>query len=56
VQTFLVQHVGSGTYLPTERAVSGKSYGAVPASTPVGPEGGRELAEKTLEMINSMWD
>ena len=55
VQTFLVQHVGSGTYLPTERAVSGKSYGAVPASTPVGPEGGRELAEKTVELINAMW-
>ena len=55
VQTFLVQHVGSGTYLPTLRAVSGKSYGAVPASTPVGPEGGRELAQKTVEIINSLW-
>ena len=56
VQTFLVQHVGSGTYLPTLRAISGKSYGAVPASTPVGPEGGRELAQKTVEIINSLWD
>lgn len=55
VQTFLVQHVGSGTYLPTLRAVSGKSYGAVPASTPVGPEGGRELVQKTVEIINSLW-
>ena len=26
VQTFLVQHVGSGTYLPTERAVRGGGY------------------------------
>ena len=56
IQTFLVQHVGSGTYLPTLRAVSGKSYGAVPASTPIGPEGGRELVQKTMEIINSMWD
>lgn len=56
VQTFLVQHVGSGTYLPTMRAITGKSYGAVPASTPVGPEGGRELVEETLQIINSMWE
>ncbi|MBU0716012.1 MAG: hypothetical protein KJ964_11700 [Verrucomicrobia bacterium] len=55
VQTFLVQHVGSGTYLPTARAVSGKSYGAVPASTPVGPEGGRELVERTLAIIAELW-
>lgn len=55
VQTFLIQHVGSGTYLPTVRAVSGKSYGAVPASTPVGPEGGRELVEWTLKTINTLW-
>ncbi len=41
VQTFIVQLAGPGTYLPTPRAVAGKSYGAVPASTPVGPEGGR---------------
>jgi len=44
MQTFLVQHVDSETYLPTLRAVTGRSYGAVPASTPVGPEGGREPA------------
>lgn len=55
VQTFLVQHVGSGRYLPTMRAVSGKSYGAVPASTPVGPEGGRELVERTLAIIAELW-
>ncbi len=55
-QTFLVQHAGLGTYLPTARAISGKSYGAVPASTPIGPEGGRELAQKTVEIINSLWD
>jgi hypothetical protein len=47
---------GSGTYLPTARAVSGKSYGAIPASTPVGPEGGRELVEWTVSAINALWD
>jgi hypothetical protein len=55
VQTLLIQHVGSGSYLPTQRAAAGGSYGAVPASTPVGPEGGRELAEWTIEAINAMW-
>ncbi|HRU05674.1 MAG TPA: hypothetical protein P5137_07850 [Candidatus Brocadiia bacterium] len=55
VQTFLIQLTGSGTYVPTQRAVAGKSYGAVPASTPVGPEGGRELAEKTIAVIEQLW-
>jgi hypothetical protein len=56
VQTFLVQLAGSGTYLPTMRSVEGGAYGAVPASTLVGPEGGRELVEKTLELIHSIWE
>lgn len=55
LQTFLVQHAGFGTYLPTARAVAGKSYGAVPASTPVGPEGGRELARWTVGALNAFW-
>ncbi len=55
VQTFLVQLAGNGTYVPTERAVAGKSYGAVPASTPVGPEGGRELAEWTVGAIADLF-
>lgn len=55
VQTFLVQHVGSGTYLPTARSVAGGSYGAVPASTPIGPEGGRELVSRTVELIDDLW-
>jgi len=37
-------------------SVAGGSYGAVPASTLMGPEGGQELVEKTLEMINSIWE
>ncbi len=56
VQTFLVQHVGAGTYVPTFRATAGKSYGAVPASTPVGPEGGQELVEWTVAAIEAVWD
>ncbi len=56
IQTFLVQLTGSGSYLPPSRSVAGGSYGAVPASTLMGPEGGQELVEKTLEIINSMWD
>ena len=54
-QTLTVQLVGPGSYLPTERAVAGGSYGAVPPSTPVGPEGGAELVEQTLAMLQSLW-
>ena len=55
VQTFVVQLAGGGTYVPTERAIAGRSYGAVPASTPVGPEGGRELVEWTVAAIDALW-
>lgn len=54
-QTFVVQLAGPGGYLPTQRAVMGGSYGAVPASTLVGPEGGRELVEWTVNAINTMF-
>lgn len=56
IQTFLVQLAGNGTYLPTFRAVAGKAYGAIPASNVVGPEGGQELVENTLEIINALWE
>ncbi len=55
-QNFLVQLAGAGTYVPTERAVAGKGYGAVPASNLVGPEGGALLVEKTLELIQRLWN
>jgi hypothetical protein len=55
IQTFIVQLTGSGTYLPTKRSIAGGAYGAVPASTLMGPEGGKELVEKTLDIINSLW-
>ena len=55
VQTFVVQLAGKGTYVPTERSVAGGGYGAIPESTEVGPEGGRELVERTLELLDSLW-
>ncbi len=57
VQTFVVQ-LSNGTYgyLPTERSVAGGAYGAIPESNEVGPTGGRELVDKTVELIESLWD
>lgn len=53
IQTFLIQlSNGSYGYLPPYRSTLGGSYGAEPASTLIGPEGGQELVEKTLELIN----
>jgi len=55
VQTFLVQLAnGEGTYLPTERAVLSKSYGGEVIDNLIGPEGGQELVERTVEEINKM--
>lgn len=54
VQTFVVQLSGQGGYLPTAQSLSGKGYGAV--GNLVGPEGGQELVEGTLKMINKIWD
>jgi len=55
VQTFVVQLVGEGTYLPTEKAVRGGHYSAVVHSNLVGPEGGNVLVERTVNIINSLW-
>jgi hypothetical protein len=56
LQTFLVQLAGEGTYLPTERAVTGKSYGAGVESCLCGPEGGQALVEKTLDALNELME
>ena len=57
VQTFLAQLVNVvGTYLPTEKAVLAKSYGGEVVDNLVGPEGGQEIVERTVEAINSIWD
>jgi len=55
VQTFVVQLVGPGTYLPTEKAIRGGHYSAIVHSSLVGPEGGNVLVEKTVNIINSLW-
>ncbi len=54
-QTFVIQLSGSGSYLPSERSIAGKGYGSVPASSVVGPEGGRELVEWTLMAAQKLW-
>jgi hypothetical protein len=55
VQTFLVQLAGAGTYLPSRRSLAGGGYGSVPASNPVGPDAGRQLADRTIEVIQQLW-
>jgi hypothetical protein len=54
-QTFVVQLVGSGTYLPTEKAIRGGHYSAVVHSSLVGPEGGNVLVDRTINIINLLW-
>lgn len=56
LQTFLIQLAcGCGGYLPTERAVAGGGYSAIPESGLVGPEGGRVLVDRTVEVMNGLW-
>ena len=56
-QVFVVQLAdGCGGYLPTRAAVAGGSYSSKPASTVCGPDGGDALVERTLELINGLFD
>ena len=55
VQTFLVQLAGAGSYVPSPRSTAGGGYGSIPASNSVGPEGGRRLADRTIEIIQELW-
>ncbi|MCM8767800.1 MAG: hypothetical protein NC921_03330, partial [Candidatus Omnitrophica bacterium] len=55
IQTFVVQLTGPGTYLPTARSVKGGGYGSVSPSNIVGPEGGRELVEETIKLIEELF-
>ncbi|MCA1686945.1 MAG: hypothetical protein LC745_13440, partial [Planctomycetia bacterium] len=55
LQTFVVQFVGPGSYVPTGRAAWGGGYSAIAESNLVGPEGGQVLTERTVELINSLW-
>ncbi|HID22930.1 MAG TPA: hypothetical protein EYP14_11100 [Planctomycetaceae bacterium] len=55
VQTFVVQLVGPGTYVPTEKAVRGGGYSAVVHSSLVGPKGGQILVDRTVTLIKELW-
>lgn len=56
-QTVLIQLAGPGIgwYLPSARAVQGGGYGAIPAVSAVGPEGGQELVAETLALIRELF-
>lgn len=54
-QNFLVQLAnGQGGYLPSQKAVA-KHYGGLAADNSVGPEGGQQLVDRTLEIIAGLW-
>lgn len=55
LQTFVIQLAGPGSYVPTMRAAQGGGYSAIVESNLVGPEGGQVLADRTVELINSLW-
>jgi hypothetical protein len=57
LHTFVVQLAcDSGGYLPTEKGVAGGGYGARAADGRVGPEGGQVLVNRTVELIDELWD
>ncbi len=55
LQTFVVELVGPGTYVPSERAIHGGGYSAIVQSNRVGPEGGQVLVDRTVSLINKLW-
>lgn len=55
LQTFTIQLVGSGHYIPTAEAVQGGGYSAIPQSCPIGPEGGQILVDRTVDLIDEMF-
>ncbi|MBD2864698.1 hypothetical protein [Paenibacillus oceani] len=50
-QTIIVQLAGAGTYLPSPRSLAGGGYGSVPASNPIGSEGGQAIADLVTEQL-----
>lgn len=55
VATFVVQLAGPGSYLPTARAVEHGGYGATRGSREVGPPGGAELVDWSVETLQGLW-
>jgi hypothetical protein len=56
LQTFVIAFTGPMTYLPTEKAVKGGGYSAVIQSGVVGPDGGQIVVERTVQLINEMFN
>ena len=55
-QTIISQlSCGSLVYLPTELGIEGGSYSTYVSDGYVGPEGGRMLVEKTLDMLQNLY-
>jgi hypothetical protein len=55
--TFIVQLANdTAGYLPTAKAVTAGGYGAEIPSNKVGPEGGQVLVERTVAVINSLFE
>ncbi len=55
-KTFVVQLAcDAGGYLPTNRAVDAGGYGALVINGNVGPDGGTQLIEASLEEIERLW-
>jgi hypothetical protein len=55
LQTFVVQLVGPGTYVPTKKAEEGGHYSAIVQSNRVGHKGGQQLVDNTVGLINNLW-
>lgn len=55
VQTFVVQLASGGTYLATDRAAAGLSYGAIPASCKVSPAGGQQIVDEAVAILEEMF-
>ena len=57
-QTFIVQLVtdqyGVGSYLATEKAIANKGYSATPYCNLVSPEGGQQLVNETLKILDEV--
>jgi len=57
LQTFVVQLCsGCGGYLPTDKAVPGGGYSAMIYDNEVGPQGGQMLVDRTVALINALWE
>ena len=55
LQTFTIQLVGPGHYVPTIKAVHGGGYSAIPQSCPLGPEGGQILVDRTVDLVDELF-